>query len=423
MSTRKLSFDNRRGRRLGARLDVPRYGPPAAAALLAHCFTCGKDLKGLVQLSRTLTEHGFAVLRIDMTGIGESEGEFAESGLAGDAEDLQDAAEVLSAEIAPPALLVGHSFGGAAALLAAPRIASLRALATIAAPAEPAHMTSLFPGAEEQAREEGAAEVAIAGRAFRLPDAFLQELASTDPTERLARLGVPLMILHAVTDEVVAIDHATRLFMAAKHPKSFVSLGDAGHLLPRRRDARFAGNVIGAWAAALLEPESRRPLGDPRPVPRTTAREAPDEERRTLAVTGAGLATDGTIGGFPVRLDEPESVGGTDTGPAPMQLLRAALASCSSITMRMYADRKGWPLESATVEVDSTSVRRNGSMHTTYTRTIAMTGPLTEAQRERLMQIADRCPVHRALEGDVHIATVAHPDVEKPEPLRAATED
>lgn len=406
MPTRSLSFHNRRGRRLGARLDLPESGRPAFAALLAHCFTCGKDLKGLVRLSRTLTEYGFAVLRFDMTGLGESEGEFAEAGLGGDVEDVEDAAGLLAAEVAPPALLVGHSLGGAAALLAAPRLMSVRAIATVGAPAEPSHVTGLFPAAAERAREEGEAEVTVAGRSFRLPHSLVEEWAATDPAQRLAKLRTPLMILHSAVDEVVGIDHATRLFMAAKHPKSFVSLGQAGHLLPDEDDARFAGNVIGGWAAALLEPERPAAPEAPRVEGASATVAAPGGPRRTRAVTGAGLATDGIIGGFHVRLDEPEELGGTNTGPTPTELLRAALASCTSITLRMYADRKGWPLTSVTVDVDSKSERRNGSVRTAYTLEVSMEGPLDEAQRARLMEIAERCPVHRSLQGEADITTV-----------------
>ena len=404
MSTRSLTFENRRGRRLSARLDAPPSGPPLAGALLAHCFTCGKDLRGLVELSRTLTEHGFAVLRFDMTGLGESEGAFGEAGLAGDVNDLEDAAELLATEVAPPKLLAGHSLGGAAALAAAGRIEGLAAVATIGAPADPSHVAGLLPDAIHEAQREGEAEVTIAGRTFRLPAELANDLADADTRERLRDLRTPLMILHSVVDEVVNIDHATRLFAAAQHPKSFVSLDTAGHLLPRKRDARYAGHVIGGWAAALLEPEMEGPSAAAVRTPRASVR--PSLERRSRAVTGEGLATDATVDGFPVRLDEPESLGGTDSGPSPTGLLRAALAACTSITMRMYADRKGWPLRSVTVDVDSASERRNGSVHTTYTRTIAMTGSLDEAQRERLMEIADRCPVHRGLEGEVQIATV-----------------
>lgn len=410
MGTHSLSFESRSGRRLGANLDVPRDGPPAATALLAHCFTCGKDLKGLVHLSRALSDAGFAVLRFDMTGRGESEGSFAEDGLSGDVDDLEDAAAFLAREVAPPSLLVGHSLGGAVALLAAPRIDSLRALATVGAPAEPSQLIGVTPEATGGDPAEGEAEASIGGRTFRLSRTLVEALTASNPLERLSELRLPLMILHSVVDEVVGVEHAARLFEAAHHPKSFVSLGSAGHLLPRERDARFAGSVIGAWAAALLEPAAAGDAAPRTPIPRAPTKASMKEERRTYAVTGAGLATNGTIGGFPVRLDEPPSKGGTDTGPAPTELLRAALAACTSITLRMYADRKGWPLHSVTVEVDSEAERRNGSMFTTYTRTIALTGPLDGAQRERLMEIADRCPVHRGLEGDVHIASVPAPD-------------
>jgi putative redox protein len=401
MATRHVDLDNRRGRRLAARLDLPDAGPPAATALLAHCFTCGKDLKGLVRLSRTLTEHGFAVLRVDFAGLGESEGEVGEAGLGGDADDLEDAAAWLETEVAAPSLLIGHSLGGLAALLAAVRLPSLRAVATIGTPAEPEHVTGLLSGDPEELSEGEEMTVTVAGRDFRLPKRFFDELRERSPAQCLGELRAPVLILHSVTDEVVGIDHAERLFRAARREKSFVSLGQAGHLLPRERDARYAGRMIGAWAAAHLEAE-----GDAdgvRPVAPTPARRL--EERIDRAVTEEGYATDAWAGGHPLRLDEPTGHGGTDTGPSPVETMRVALAACTTITLRMYADRKGWPLDRITCDVDGSSKREGGTMRTHLTRRIGLIGDLDEEQRARLIDIAGRCPVHRTLEGEVTIDT------------------
>ncbi|NBC95288.1 MAG: alpha/beta fold hydrolase [Deinococcus-Thermus bacterium] len=405
MATRHVDLDNRRGRRLAARLDLPDVGPPAATALLAHCFTCGKDLKGLVRLSRTLTEHGFAVLRVDFAGLGESEGELGEAGLGGDADDLEDAAAWLEDEVAAPSLLVGHSLGGLAALLAAVRLPSLRAVATIGTPAEPEHVTGLLAGDPEELAEGEEMEVTVAGRDFRLPKRFFDELRERSPAQCLGELRAPVLILHSVTDEVVGVDHAERLFRAARREKSFVSLGQAGHLLPRERDARYAGRMIGAWAAAHLEAEGEadgvRPV-----VPAGTGRLA---DRINRAVTEEGYATDAWAGGHPLRLDEPTDHGGTDTGPNPVETLRVALAACTTITLRMYADRKGWPLKRITCDVDGSSKRQGGTMRTHLTRRIGLIGDLDEEQRERLIEIAGRCPVHRTLEGEVTIDTEEAP--------------
>ncbi|MDZ7708574.1 MAG: alpha/beta fold hydrolase [Trueperaceae bacterium] len=423
MATRSIEFENRRGRRLAARLELPDGGQASATALLAHCFTCGKDLKGLVRLSRTLTEHGFAVLRLDFTGLGESEGDFAEEGLGGDADDLEDAAGWLSEEIAAPSLLIGHSLGGVAALLVAERLPSLAAVATIGTPSDPGHVRQLVTGDPAELQEGESIETVLAGRSFQLPKRFFDELDARTPLQCLHGLKVPVAVLHAVTDKVVGIEHAERLFKAAKHPrKSYVSLGQADHLLSREADARFAGHAIGAWAAATLEAsgdaQGTRATARAATGRAATARAATDgvaqrddarrrlDERTTRAVTGEGYATDAYAGGFPLRADEPEKVGGTDTGPTPNELMRVALASCTSITLRMYADRKKWPVTSIEVEVDSNSERKQGTVHTTFERRVRLVGDLDDEQRGRLMEIADRCPVHRTLEGEVTIDTV-----------------
>ena len=400
MATRSIELENRRGRRLSARLDLPEDGEASATALLAHCFTCGKDLKGLVRLSRTLTEHGFAVLRIDFTGLGESEGDVGEAGLGGDADDLEDAAAWLAEEMAAPSLLLGHSMGGLAALLVADRLPSLRALATIGTPAEPEHVEGLLGGDPGELAEGETVEVTVAGRSFDLGKRFFDELAERSPVACLRELRIPVLFMHSVTDEVVNIDHAERLFRAARSTKSFVSLGQAGHLLPREQDARYAGHVIGGWAAAILEGE-----GEARGTTPVGARGARLDDRVHRAVTGPGYATDAWAGGFPLRIDEPEEVGGTDTGPTPNELLRTALASCTTITVRMYADRKGWPLERIEAEVDGVSKREGGTMRSHFVRRVRLVGDLDDEQRARLIEIAGRCPVHRTLEGEVEIET------------------
>lgn len=410
MATRSIELENRRGRRLSARLDLPDDGDSPATALLAHCFTCCKDLAGLVRLSRTLTEHGFAVLRFDFTGLGESEGDVGEAGLGGDADDLEDAAAWLEEEMAAPSLLVGHSMGGLAALLVADRLASLRALATIGTPAEPEHVQGLLGGDPGELKEGETVDVTVADRSFRLGKGFFDELRERTPTECLRELRIPVLFMHSVTDQVVGIDHAERLFRAARSAKSFVSLAQAGHLLPRDQDARYAGRVIGGWAAAILEGEGEGEARGTRPAARTAASTAATRgerlgERVNRAVTRDGYATDAWAGGFPLRIDEPEDVGGTDTGPKPGELLRTALASCTTITMRMYADRKKWPLERIEAEVDGPSKREGGVMRSRFVRRVRLVGDLDEGQRARLLEIADRCPVHRVFGGEVEIAT------------------
>ncbi|MFW5899539.1 MAG: OsmC family protein, partial [Jiangellaceae bacterium] len=300
-------------------------------------------------------------------------------------------------------LLIGHSLGGLAALLEAPRLASLDGLVTLGTPSDPRHVKGLLGDDLDAGAEDGRVEAVIAGRTFRLPQGFLDEVDRRTPAACLRDLRVPVMILHSVTDEVVAIDHAERLFKAAKHPKSFVSLGTAGHLLPREADARYAGHVIGGWAAGLRAAQGDEDgIAPPAGAPAQGTRLS---ERVERAITRQGYATEGYAGGFPVRLDEPEDVGGTDTGPSPSELLRLALAGCTAITVRMYADRKEWPLEAIQVDVTSETKREQGTTRTRFDRRVRLDGELSDEQRTRLLDIAGRCPVHRKLVGEVSVDT------------------
>jgi len=402
MATQHVTFDNRRGQPLAGVLDLPDDGQVRATALLAHCFTCGKDLKGLARLSRTLVEHGFAVLRFDFTGMGESGGAPLEGGLGGDADDVEDAAAWLAEHHAAPSLLVGHSLGGLAAILAAERIPSLVALATIGTPSEPAHVLNLVSVDPSTVGADDAVETTIAGRRFTLPGRFFAELEARTPLACLRELKLPLLVLHAVTDAVVSVKHAEALFQAARDPrKAYVSLGQADHLLMKESDARFAGHVLGAWAASLLEQ-----AGGTMDVTANVSGQPRLEERLSRAVTGEGYATDAYAGGHPMRFDEPLTAGGTDTGPTPVEALRSALAACTTITLRMYANRKEWPLERIVCDVTSKSERRDGEVFTHFERRIELVGDLDAEQRKRILEIADRCPVHRSLEGTVTIETV-----------------
>jgi putative redox protein len=423
MPTTKVTFTNRHGRTLAARLETPS-GPRLGVALAAHCFACSKNLSGLVRLSRSLADAGFAVLRFDFTGLGESEGEAFEGGLGGDASDLLDAAAWLDENLAPVDLLIGHSLGGLAALQAAPELQGLAGVATLGTPSDPQHITQhLTPTSDPQedvgVDVEGRRQVQIAGRTFALGETFFQELERRSPAACLQDISASVMILHAVTDEVVGIRHAETLFKAAKHPKSFVSLGQADHLLTRPDDARFAASVLAGWARGLLaEPHDTAASATETPAVGTAGGHAaplagaphgtrdPGADPSEVRVsTGGSYATDAQVAGFPMRMDEPLDVGGSDTGPNPGALLRASLASCTSITLRMYANRKEWPLDAVDVSVDSTSERQDGVVHTRMTRRVTLHGDLTDEQRARLIDIADRCPVHRTLEGEIEIVT------------------
>lgn len=401
MPFENVTFQNARGERLAARLDLPVDRTTIACALFAHCFTCAKNLQPLGTISKALNRQGIAVLRFDFTGLGESEGDFADTTFSSNVDDLVAAAEFMAERFAAPSILVGHSLGGAAVLQAAHRIDSVKAVATIGAPADPQHVTHLLKDSVDEIAARGEATVTIAGRSFTIKKQFLDDLEATRMQEWIRTLDRALLVFHAPLDQVVGIENAARIFEAAKHPKSFVSLDEADHLLSTPADASFVGSVLGAWA--------RKYVG----APREAREEVHPEDNVVVARTGQGLRTEIMASGHALVADEPESVGGTNSGPTPYDLLSAALGACSSITMRMYADRKDWPLEEATIYLEHTKIHAEDCAHCDtkegkldrITREIEIRGSLDEAQRERLVEIANRCPVHRTLHSEIDVVT------------------
>jgi len=395
-----VSFPNTGGQQLAAYLELPPDGEPVAYALFAHCFTCSKDLKAAFHLTRALSAVGVAVLRFDFTGLGESEGDFADTDFSSNASDLVAAAHFLEKHYKAPQLLVGHSLGGAAVLLAASALPSVRAVATLGAPCEPSHVLELLSGSVDTIQAEGEAVVVLAGRRFTIKKSFLDDLEAQHMRDAIGKLGRALLVLHAPTDNVVGIGNAAEIFTAAKHPKSFVSLDDADHLLTKEADSRYAGEVIAAWARPYLEPKRPEWWADA-------------ADNRVVARTGEGLRTDLRVNGHHLVADEPRSVGGTDSGPTPYDYLAAALASCTAMTLRLYADRKGWPLGAVTVEVTHEKVHAEDCVDCetkrakldVFRRELTVTGPLNDAHRGQLVEIANLCPVHRTLESDVRIET------------------
>lgn len=252
MKTERASFPGAQGNALAARLDAPD-GPARAWALFAHCFTCGKDVFAASRIAQALVEHGIAVLRFDFTGLGASEGEFANTNFSSNVADLVAAADWLRGSHAAPALLIGHSLGGAAVLAAAHAIPEVRAVATLGAPSDPSHVSGLFRDSLAEIEAQGEAEVQLAGRKFRIKREFLADAAEQNLRSRIATLDCGLLVLHSPADGIVAIGNATGIFVNARHPKSFVSLIDADHLLSRREDAVYAANVIAAWSERYLD--------------------------------------------------------------------------------------------------------------------------------------------------------------------------
>lgn len=403
MNTERLTFKNIRGETLSARLESPVDHAPIAYALFAHCFTCSKNLNAAVNISRALTHAGIAVLRFDFTGLGESEGDFADTTFMSNIDDLITAADFLETEYgASPQLLVGHSLGGAAVLQAAQAIPAVRAVATIGAPSEPKHVVGLLADSTSEIEAKGCADVVLAGRRFTIKKAFLDSLEKTNMQQVIGALKRALLVLHSPIDNTVSIDNAADIFMSAKHPKSFISLDNADHLLSRDRDSEYAGSVIAQWAQKYLEAQHRPSWKD------NVA------DNRIAVRTEAGLRTAMMANGHSLVADEPRSLGGTETGPNPYDYLAAALGACTSMTLRMYADRKKWPLEAVEVSVKHRKVHAKDSPPEEgkkprrldqFNREIEVFGPLDDEQKQRLLEIANRCPVHRTLEGEVEVNT------------------
>lgn len=399
-TSKQVKFPGASGEMLAARLDLPD-GTPAAFALFAHCFTCSKDTRASAYISDALANAGIAVLRFDFTGLGGSEGEFANTNFSSNIDDLVAAADFLREAYRAPGLLVGHSLGGAAVLAAAPRIDEAVAVATINAPSDPSHVLHLFKGSIETIDREGEAEVELAGRRFRITRQFIEDVSGSKLTDALGGLRRALMVFHAPRDTAVSIDNAATIFTAAKHPKSFVSLDDADHLLTRKEDALYVGAVLAAWATRYL---GGKPVADVAATPAT--------EGVMVEEGGQGrLAQIVRAGNHVLRADEPEALGGNDSGPSPYQLLSAALGACTSMTLRMYADQKKWPLEKVSVRLKHDKIHakdcaecetREGRIDR-IDREIEITGDLDDTQRQRLLEIADRCPVHRTLHSEVSV--------------------
>ncbi len=399
MRSEKFGFEGHGGHPLAGRLDLPS-GRPRAAALFAHCFTYGKDIAAARRIAARLSAEGYAVLRFDFTGLGHSGGEFANTDFASNAGDLVAAAAAMDRRGLAPGLLIGHSLGGAAVLAAAGRIASARALVTIGAPFDPAHVLGHLGAAVDTIRAEGSAEIRLAGRPFRIGRAFVEDVAQADLAATIGGLRRALLVMHAPRDAVVGIDNAGQIFGAAKHPKSFVTLDDADHLITDPADADYAAGVIAAWAARYLD------MAPPDPVAGS-----PEGVTRVTEADPAGFLQDILAGPHHLSADEPKAMGGSDLGPSPYQLLAAALGACTAMTMRMYARRKGWPV--AGIEVDVTHDRvhsddaAQGGRTNRFRRVLRLSGDLDADQRTRLHEIADRCPVHRTLEAGARVETTA----------------
>ncbi|MGI9436625.1 MAG: bifunctional alpha/beta hydrolase/OsmC family protein [Geminicoccaceae bacterium] len=404
-TNRQITITNRAGDKLAARLDLP-VGEPKACALFAHCFTCSKDIFAASRISQGLAELGFAVLRFDFTGLGASEGDFANTNFSSNVDDLVAAADCLRDEMEAPKILIGHSLGGAAVLAAASHVPEAVAVATIGAPFDPGHVAHIFQTAAPEIKDKGEADVVIGGRSFKVKQQFLDDIAAQNAERYIGALKKALLVFHAPRDETVGIENAGEIFKAAKHPKSFISLDDADHLLTRKADAAYVANVLSAWASRYLPALDQS--DDAQPKAQFTA--APGEV--VVAETGAGkFAQIVRVGEHELLADEPKAVGGDDTGPGPYDYVLAGLGACSSMTVRLYAERKGWPLDRVTVRLKHQKIHaedcadcetRTGKLDE-IERRLSFEGDLNDDQRARLLEIADKCPVHRTLTQEVKI--------------------
>lgn len=399
MPTERFTFPGHDGQNLAARLDLPD-GPHLATALFAHCFTCSKDIPAARRIAARLASMGIAVLRFDFTGLGHSEGEFENTNFTTNVQDLVAPSPELARRGMPPSLLIGHSLGGAAVLKAKGDMAGIKAVVTIGAPFDPEHVTHNFADSLPKIIAHGVAEVSLGGRPFRISNDFLEDVAKGKLTPAISTLHAAHLVLHGPRDATVSIDNASEIFLAAKHPKSFITLDNADHLLTRAEDAEHAADVIATWASRYLDlKRPAPPIGTPEGV------------LRVAEADPNGYLQDVQSGPHHLLADEPAAYGGTNKGLTPYGFLSAGLGACTSMTIRMYARRKGWPLDHVSVDVTHDKVHgpdaetQAKAKIDKFTRAITLKGDLDDDQRQRPLEIADRCPVHQSLERANHIET------------------
>ena len=399
----RFEFQNDAGERLAGLLERPE-GPIAAVALFAHCFTCSKDIAAASRISRALAANGMAVLRFDFTGLGHSDGEFANTNFSSNVSDLRRAADALREQLQAPQLLVGHSLGGAAVLAVAADIPEVKAVVTIGAPSDPSHVAHLLKDKRTEIETEGEAEVTLAGRTFTIKRQFLSDIESHRLAERIRTMGKALLVMHSPVDEIVSIDNASEIFLAARHPKSFISLDKADHLLMKRTDSQYVAATIGAWARRyLLDGDGEAQVESQRP--------RVGQGEVLVAERDGKFAQDVYTDRHYLRADEPSSYGGKDSGPSPYEFLLAALGTCTAMTVRMYATRKKFDLTRVSVRLKHDKIHAEDCEHCDsregridrIERSLELSGDLSDEQRKDILRIADRCPVHRTLHSEIDI--------------------
>ncbi|MEM9856289.1 MAG: bifunctional alpha/beta hydrolase/OsmC family protein [Bacteroidota bacterium] len=399
MNSKKISFNNGAGEPLSANLEMPLMGRPTAYAVFAHCFTCSKNLSAVINISRSLTQSNIAVLRFDFTGLGNSSGDFSDTNFSSNIEDLHAAYDFLRENYEAPSIIIGHSLGGSAVLAAAGGMPHIKSVVTIGSPSDPLHVKHLLAEGLDEIKKKGQTTVSIGGRPFKMKKQFLDDLAKNDLKAILGSLGKSLLILHSPQDEIVAIENARKIYEGAMHPKSFVTLDGADHLLSNKEDSLYVGQIIASWATRYINMETQ---------------EVTVSDKEVMSRTGDdGFTTELRAGRHSFIADEPASVGGKDLGPTPYDYLIAALGACTSMTLRMYADRQKWALEEAVVhlkhdkihEEDCENCENSSAKIDQIEREIELIGNLSVAQREKLLEIADKCPVHKTLHNEIRVVS------------------
>ena len=395
MPTKKITFKNREGKVLSGRLELPLKSEPKQFALFAHCFTCNKNLNAVKHISRSLAQKGFGVLRFDFTGLGESEGEFEDTNFTGNVNDLIDATLFLEEQYKAPQLLIGHSLGGAAVLAASSKIPSIQAMVTIGAPSQPEHVQHLFADSKVSILEEGQAEVNIGGRPFYIKKQFLDDLNQQDLSGFNRKGKQAILVMHSPQDTIVGIENAEHIYKMAKHPKSFVSLDGADHLLSDKKDSTYVGEVIAGWVGRYICEEESVDVQE----------ESSSYQVEARLTHADGFTTALKVGDHLLVGDEPLSVGGANLGPAPYEFVGAGLSACTVMTLQMYARRKGWEIDVEIHTDHSKQKDEEGNPIDVFEKEIIISGDLDDKQVQRLMQIADKCPVHKTLKQGVEFKT------------------
>ena len=400
MNIQKINFTNAEGQQLVGRLELPINQHPHNFAIFAHCFTCNKNLSAVKNISRELTANGFGVLRFDFTGLGESEGDFENTNFSGNVDDLISASNYLKENYTAPSLLIGHSLGGAAVIFAASAIESVKAVATIGAPSNPKHVEHLIQSSVDEIKATGKANVSIGGRPFTIKKQFLDDIETKSLPDVAKNLRKALLVMHSPQDTTVGIENAEEIYIAARHPKSFVTLDGADHLLMKKEDSIYVGSVIATWAKRYIS------------IPKTDTVSTTHQAVASLDAED-GFTTQMTVGSHTMMADEPTSFGGNDFGPSPYEFVSAGLSACTAMTVQMYVKRKGWDLQNIEVHTSHSKVAKqvveNGEQKEikvdTFNREIKLKGDLDDKQIQRILQIADKCPVHKTLHSDIDVVT------------------